>query len=204
MLEAMSAGYFTSLSLIMAIGAQGAFILRQGLSRTHVLPMAVFCSASDAVLITVGVFGFGELVLMLPGFKKAIAVVGAAFLFVYGMIRFVAAWRGDYDFSLSGRSQGLGASLAAAAAFTFLNPNVYLDTVGLIGSISTQYSGQDKIAFAASSIAASFTFFFGLGFGARLLSPIMQCPLAWRRLDIIIGLTMWSIALGLLHGVAGE
>lgn len=195
-------GFATGFSLILAIGAQNAFVLRQGLLRTHVFPLSLFCALSDALLITAGVLGFGTLVTALPMLPIVMALAGAGFLIVYGAMRFMAAWKGNYAMELAGQSRSLGATITIAAAFTWLNPHVYLDTLGLIGAISTSYDSWDeRIQFGVGAVAASFVFFFSLGYGARLLAPIMSRPSAWRVLDAIIGVTMWLIALGLLRGV---
>lgn len=195
-------GFATGFSLILAIGAQNAFVLRQGLLKTHVFPLSLFCALSDALLIAAGVLGFGALVTALPMLPIVMALAGAAFLIVYGALRFQAAWRGSYAMELSGQSRSLRATLAIAAAFTWLNPHVYLDTLGLIGAISTSYDNwSDRINFGLGAVTASFVFFFSLGYGARLLAPIMRRPSAWRVLDVIIGATMWLIASGLIRGV---
>ena len=192
-------GFATAFSLILAIGAQNAFVLRQGLLKTHVFALCLFCAVSDAVLITAGVLGFGALVEAWPALPRIMALGGAVFLFVYGTLRFHAAWKGDYAMQIAGRSGSLGATLAAAAAFTWLNPHVYLDTLGLIGAISTNFPpGLPKTAFAVGAVSASFVFFFSLGYGARLLAPLMQSARAWRVLDLIIGATMWALAALLL------
>ena len=192
-------GFATAFALILAIGAQNAFVLRQGLLRQHVFALCLLCAVSDAVLIAAGVLGFGVLVEAFPALPRLMAWGGAAFLFVYGALRLRAAWRGDYEMQLSGRSAGLWATLATGAAFTWLNPHVYLDTLGLIGAISTDFApGAPKLAFGLGAVTASFTFFFSLGYGARLLAPVMRSPRAWRILDTGIGLTMWALALSLL------
>ena len=203
MLTAVLTGYFTGLSLIVAIGAQNAFVLRQGLTGRHVFPLCLLCATSDALLIAAGVAGFGALSARWPEFPTVMALAGAGFLALYGGLRFRAAWRGDYAMALAGGSAGLGATLAAGAAFTWLNPHVYLDTVGLIGAVSTQFEGGARAAYAMAAIAASFSFFFALGYGARLLAPVMTRPGAWRTLDIGIGLVMWMLAVALLRGAAG-
>ncbi|WP_371168695.1 LysE/ArgO family amino acid transporter [Aliiroseovarius sp. 2305UL8-7] len=195
-------GFATGFSLILAIGAQNAFVLRQGLMRQHVFWLCLFCAVSDALLITAGVAGFGVLVEALPWLPLLMALAGAAFLVVYGLMRFLAALKGDYAMEIEGKSRSLGAVIAIAAAFTWANPHVYLDTLGLIGAISTSYPDwPTRIAFGTGAVTSSFVFFFTLGYGARLLAPIMQKPSAWRVLDVIIGLTMWAIAAGLIRGV---
>ncbi|MHC0052883.1 LysE/ArgO family amino acid transporter [Actibacterium sp. D379-3] len=201
MFSAAVTGYLTALSLILAIGAQNAFVLRQGLLRAHVFWLCLFCALSDAALIAAGVAGFGAVVSLFPALPRLMALAGAAFLAVYGAMRFHAAWKGDYGMVLSGRSAPLGPTLATAAAFTWLNPHVYLDTLGLIGAVSTQFAPvPQKLAFAGAATAASFSFFFALGYGARLLAPVMQSPRAWRLFDIGVGAVMWMIAAGLIAG----
>ena len=192
-------GFATAFGLILAIGAQNAFVLRQGLSKTHVFWLCLLCATSDAILITAGVLGFGVIVAQFPSLPQIMAWGGAAFLLIYGALRLWAAYKGDYTMQLSGRSAGLGATLATGAAFTWLNPHVYLDTLGLIGAISTQYPDPtQKTAFGIGAVTSSFVFFFSLGYGARLLAPIMQSASAWRILDVIIGLVMWGLAINLL------
>ncbi|MDA5094812.1 LysE/ArgO family amino acid transporter [Aliiroseovarius sp. KMU-50] len=196
-------GFATGFSLILAIGAQNAFVLRQGLLRKHVFPLSLFCALSDALLISAGVLGFGALVTALPMLPVVMALSGAGFLIVYGSMRFLAAWRGGYEMELTGNSRSLTATLAIAAAFTWLNPHVYLDTLGLIGAISTSYASWDaRISFGFGAVLSSFVFFFSLGYGARLLAPIMTRPASWRVLDVIIGVVMWGIAAGLIQGVS--
>jgi len=192
-------GFATAFALILAIGAQNAFVLRQGLAKTHVFWLCLLCATSDAILITAGVLGFGTIVTLYPSIPQIMAWGGAAFLIVYGAIRLWAAWKGDYAMQLSGGSASLWATLATGAAFTWLNPHVYLDTLGLIGAISTQYvDPAQKTAFGIGAVTSSFVFFFSLGYGARLLAPIMQSARAWRVLDIIIALVMWALAIKLL------
>ena len=198
MIGAAVTGFATGFSLILAIGAQNAFVLRQGLLRSHVFPLCLLCALSDAVLIAAGVAGFGALASALPWFPRAMALAGAAFLFIYGAMRLRAAWKGDYALALAGESAALGPTLAMGAAFTWLNPHVYLDTLGLVGAVSTQFAGGEKAAFGAGATASSFAFFFALGYGARLLAPVMRSAAAWRRLDLLIAAVMWALALGLL------
>ncbi|SEM41302.1 L-lysine exporter family protein LysE/ArgO [Loktanella fryxellensis] len=199
MIAAAATGFATGFSLILAIGAQNAFVLRQGLARAHVFWLCLFCAASDAVLIVAGVLGFGTLVALFPALPRVMALAGAAFLIVYGVLRMIAAWRGDYALQLAGQTRALGPTIATAAAFTWLNPHVYLDTLGLIGAISTNYGDASlKTAFATGAVTSSFTFFFALGYGARLLAPVMQSPRAWRILDVVIALVMWALVVKLV------
>ena len=199
MLTAGLTGFATAFALILAIGAQNAFVLRQGLARAHVFWLCLLCAVSDAILVAAGVLGFGYIVTLYPLLPQIMAWGGAAFLFVYGAMRLLAAWEGDYAMQLSGQSAGLWATLATGAAFTWLNPHVYLDTLGLVGAVSTQFTdAAEKTAFGFGAVLSSFVFFFGLGYGARLLAPAMQSARAWRILDVLIGVVMWALALKLL------
>jgi L-lysine exporter family protein LysE/ArgO len=197
-MQAALAGFTLGLSLILAIGAQNAFVLRQGLARRHVFPVVLTCALSDAVLIAAGVWGMGALGAAWPWFAPAMRLGGAAFLIWYGARALYAAWRGGETMRASGGSDGLGAALAACLAFTWLNPHVYLDTVVLLGAVAAQY--DNRAAFGAGAILASFAFFFALGYGARALAPVFARPLAWRILDAAIGLTMFALATALLLG----
>ncbi|MCU0816362.1 MAG: LysE/ArgO family amino acid transporter [Cypionkella sp.] len=199
MTEAAVAGFLTGLSLIAAIGAQNAFVLRQGLRREHVLAVVLVCALSDAVLITLGVAGFARLASLAPWITSAMLYGGAAFLFAYGALRFRAAWRGGAALMpAAGQGAGLARTLATCLVLTWANPHVYLDTVVLLGAISAQYAPQ-AAAFGAAAALASLTFFSALGFGARLLQPLFASPKAWIVLEVVIGATMWAIALGLLR-----
>lgn len=202
MITAAITGFFTSISLILAIGAQNAFVLRQGLLRSHVFFLCLFCGLSDALLITAGVAGFGYIVDLAPWLPTVMALGGAAFLILYGATRLYAFWLGKYALQIEGKSSALWPTLGVAAALTWLNPHVYLDTLGLIGAVSTQYiETNEKLAFGIAAALASFVFFFGLGYGARLLGPYMKSAHTWRILDLIIGLTMLAIAAGLLRSL---
>lgn len=199
MFAAATTGFVTGFSLILAIGAQNAFVLRQGLLRAHVFWLCLLCAMSDALLITAGVSGFSALVQRYPSLPKIMTIGGAVFLICYGLMRLWAAWRGDYKIQLGGTSAGLWATLATGAAFTWLNPHVYLDTLGLVGAISAQYiDNAEKFAFGTGAVLASFVFFFGLGYGARLLAPAMRSARAWQVMDAFIGMTMLLLAAGLL------
>jgi len=197
-MSAAVAGFVLGLSLIVAIGAQNAFVLRQGLLRQHVLAVVLICAVSDAVLISVGVAGFGALATALPWLEPVMRYGGVAFLAVYGFRALRSAWTSSGVLKASGEAGSLKSALLTCLAFTWLNPHVYLDTVVLLGSISSQY--PNKLAFALGGITASFVFFFSLGFGARLLAPFFARPLAWRILDALVGALMWAIAVKLLLG----
>ena len=200
MIEAIFAGYGLALGLILAIGAQNAFVLRQGLRGEHVLAVVLACALSDAALILAGVGGFGALVDAMPWIEQVFRYGGAAFLFVYGLRSFHSAWRAEAGLDPADVPPApLGRVLATCLALTWMNPHVYLDTLVLVGSISTQY-GEDRWWFGAGAVAASFSFFFGLGFGARLLRPFFARPSAWQLLDLGVGVVMWTIALTLLLG----
>jgi len=194
-------GFLLGLSLIVAIGAQNAFILRQGLLRQHVFVLCLICAASDAMLIAAGVAGLGTLVSSSPALIKAVTAGGAAFLFAYAAIAFRRAWRPQALHAAGNGRTDLRAAVAACLAFTFLNPHVYLDTVLLLGSLSSQYDGAGRLAYGAGAVIASFVWFFGLGYGARLLQPVFARPAAWRVLDILIGLVMAAIGASLLGGL---
>lgn len=195
MLAAFITGFFTLLTLILAVGAQNVFILRQGLLRNHVFVICIFAAISDALLIWIGVIGFSTISKIIPGISKLMALAGATFLFGYGIIRFINAYQGSYAVEIGNGNSSLNKSLVALAGFTFLNPHVYLDTLGLIGAVSVQYVEMaHKYAFATGASLGSLLFFFSLGYGARILSPFMRSILAWRILDILIGITMLTIA----------
>ncbi len=197
MLSSFIPGFLLSLTLIVAIGAQNAFVLRQGLRREHVFWVCLTCGVSDALLITAGVAGFGALAENVPWFEPVMRYGGAAFLIVYGWRNAVSAWRGGETLHAEERVPAtLTRTLLTLLALTFLNPHVYLDTLVLLGSISAQY--DDRLAFGSGAALASLVFFFGLGYGARLLEPVFAKPLSWRVLDALIALTMWAIAATLL------
>jgi L-lysine exporter family protein LysE/ArgO len=198
-------GLFLSLGLIVAIGAQNAFVLRQGLRREHVGSVVAFCAVADAVLITAGVYGMAQALGDRPMLARGLALGGAAFLAVYGWQALKRARQlSALDVTASGQSLSRWAALAQAAGFTLLNPHVYLDTVLLVGSIGAQQPGAMQAWFAAGASAASLLWFSALGFGARWLAPWFARPRAWQVLDALIGLTMWVLsALLVRHVVTG-
>lgn len=191
-------GFTLGLGLILAIGAQNAFVLRQGLRREHVLAVVLVCAVSDAVLVTVGVAGFGALAETVPGLEQVMRYGGAAFLTLYGARAFLAAWRGGAALEAGTGAGGLRRAILTCLALTWLNPHVYLDTVVLLGAVSAQY--PDRLAFGTGAVTASFVFFFALGYGARLLAPLFHSPASWRILDAGVGVVMWTIAASLLTG----
>lgn len=197
-MQAGMAGFALGFSLILAIGAQNAFVLRQGLRREHVLAVVMVCAFSDAVLIVAGVSGFGALSEAVPGLERVMRYGGAAFLIVYGARSFQAAWRGGAALEAGEGAGSLARAVLTCLALTWLNPHVYLDTVVLLGAVSAQY--DDHLAFGLGAVGASFVFFFTLGYGARLLAPLFRRPESWRVLDFLVGSVMWIIAAGLVRG----
>jgi L-lysine exporter family protein LysE/ArgO len=198
-------GLILSLGLIVAIGAQNAFVLRQGLRREHVGSVVAFCAVADALLITAGVFGMAQALGDRPMLARGLALGGAAFLAVYGWRALQRARQiSALDVTASGQTLSRGAALAQAAAFTLLNPHVYLDAVLLVGSIGAQQPAPFQAWFAAGASTASLLWFSALGFGARWLAPWFARPRAWQVLDALIGLTMWVLsALLVRHVVNG-
>lgn len=198
-------GFALGLGLIVAIGAQNAFVLRQGLRREHVGAVVAFCALADAALITAGVFGMAQALGERPQLARALALAGAAFLGWYGWQAFARMRRaGRLQAAAGGEVLSRRAALAQAAAFTLLNPHVYLDTVLLVGSLGAQQPAPLQGWFAAGASAASLTWFSLLGVGARWLAPWFARPGAWRVLDGLIGVTMAVLALGMArHAWAG-
>lgn len=200
MIESGVSGFLVGLSLILAIGAQNAFVLRQGLRREHVGWVVATCALSDALLIGAGVAGFGALMRYLPWFAEAARLGGAAFLLVYGALRFRAALRGGAALvPAPGGAASLRAVLTTCLLLTWANPHVYLDTLVLVGSVSAQHA-PSQTAFGLGAAMASGVFFAVLGFGARLLAPVFAKATAWVWLEVAVGLTMWAIAAALLAG----
>ncbi|MET3775400.1 L-lysine exporter family protein LysE/ArgO [Rhizobium alvei] len=197
LLQASLSGFFLGASLIIAIGAQNAFILRQGLLRQHVFVLCLICALSDAVLIALGVGGLGTVISQHPTLITLVTAGGALFLATYAFIAFRRALNPEIMVAAKTEDRGLAAAVAACLAFTFLNPHVYLDTVVLLGSLSATFEGQERLAYGLGAALASFVWFFGLGYGARLLEPLFSRPSAWRVLDAIIGLVMSLLAFSL-------
>lgn len=204
MLATFLSGLGTGAGLIIAIGAQNAFVLRQGLLRQHVLPVVLVCIGGDILCICAGVAGMGALIRTNEWLMEFFRWGGALFLTVYGIsaARRAASGNGSMEISEVGACSFMKA-ITSCLAFTFLNPHVYLDTVVLLGSIAAQYGEDLKWTFASGALTASVLWFTGLGFGARLLLPIFQNPRAWRILDSLIALVMWAIALTLVTNPIG-
>jgi len=197
-------------SLIIAIGAQNAYVLRQGLQRQHVLAVASLCFLIDCVLIALGAGGFASLLRSFPSLPGIAAWGGAAFLSFYSLRTFAAALhpgRLTAENGAGGNGTGNGgsakAALLTALAISLLNPHVYLDTVILLGGLAAQYPGGERLAFALGAMLASGLWFYGLGFGARQLAPVFASPRAWRLLDAFVGCVMAALAISLVAGQLG-
>ena len=201
-MDAALAGLLTGLSLIVAIGAQNAFVLRQGLARNHVGLVVAICLGGDVVLIAAGVAGLGALVRAHGDVLRAVALLGAAYLAWFAVSSFRRALRPDALLPSEQAPRDRRAILGTALALTFLNPHVYLDTVLLLGTIGSQF-GDARWLFALGAAAGSALWFAGLGYGARVLSPLMARPATWRVLDAAIGVVMLAIAVGLLRSALG-
>jgi len=201
MLNAFLTGFILGFSLILAIGAQNSFVLRQGLMGRHVFIVALFCSLSDALLISIGVAGIS---IFLNNYIDLVSDwlfgISAIWLAGYGLLRLRDAINGKSALISENSSvNGLVSTLSFLAILTFANPHVYLDTIVLIGSVSQQFPGNNKFAYVLGASIASFVFFFSLAYGAKFLSPIMQRPIAWRLLDSFIAFVMFSLAIKMAH-----
>ena len=197
MLSAFLSGFILGFSLILAIGAQNSFVLRQGLMGRHVFIVALFCSLSDALLISIGVAGIS---IFLNNYIDLVSDwlfgISAIWLAGYGLLRLRDAVIGKSVLIAENSSvNGLVSTLSFLSVLTFANPHVYLDTVILIGTVSQQFPGNTKLAYVLGASLASFVFFFSLAYGAKFLSPIMQRPIAWRLLDSFIAFVMFILAI---------
>ena len=200
MLLGYSTGFMLSLSLILAIGSQNAFVLRQGILRQHVLSIVLFCAVADTILIIVGVFGLPFLIAdFVDQFSPWLFGGAAVWLFGYGVMRVCDVLNGNVLVIDDHPVSSFWTSLGVAAALTFANPHVYLDTVVLIGTISLQFSGVNKLAFAAGAATVSFLFFPALGYGGYLLSDIMRRPWAWQVLNGVIAVIMFVLSAAILR-----
>lgn len=201
MISALLTGFLLGFSLILAIGAQNAFVLRQGILREHVFQVTLFCALSDALLISFGIIGISIFFnSFFSEFSELILGISALWLTFYGFVRLSSIFKSDLKIKIEiSKPKNLLATLITLSVLTFANPHVYLDTVILIGSISQQFIGEEKVAFAVGACIASFVFFFSLGYGAKFLNPIMQSTFSWRILDFLIALIMFSIALNLAY-----
>lgn len=201
MLTSLLAGLGLGLSLIVAIGAQNAFVLRQGLRREHVLVVVAICALSDAILIALGVAGLGALIEQAEWLLVVVRIAGAAFLTWYGVRSALRAVRpGTLDADPAGSPISLKAAVLTVLALTWLNPHVYLDTVVLLGSIGATH-GDDRWWFALGAAIGSVLWFSLLGFGSRLLRPLFARPASWRVLEALIAVVMVAIAVSLIVGL---
>ncbi len=192
------AGLSLGFSLIIAIGSQNAFVLKQGLKKEHVFIVCLLCAVSDSLLIAAGVSGFSAIITRTPWIETVARYGGAIFLASYGTRSFWAAFKTNASLTPADNgNSSLTVVVTTCLAFTWLNPHVYLDTVVLLGAISAQFPGQ-KVEFTAGAVLASFMFFYALGYGARILTPIFNKPASWKVLDFVIGVVMWSIAISLI------
>ena len=186
-------GFLLGLSLIIAIGSQNAFVLKQGLKREHIFFVCLFCAVSDALLISAGVGGFGAVTVRYPHVIDIAKIAGVLFLLGYGLQSLYASVRVSHALTVEGQVvSSLKKALLLCFGFTWLNPHVYLDTLVLVGMVST--GAASKLTFAIGAISASFFFFFALGYGARLLRPLFEKPKAWNILDALVGLLMLYLA----------
>ncbi|WP_296403868.1 LysE/ArgO family amino acid transporter [Psychrobacter sp.] len=192
-------GFALGLSLIFAIGSQNAFILKQGLKKQHVFALCLFCAISDALLICAGVAGFGAITAKYPNVVNIAKIAGAMFLLVYGLQSLYSSFTKSHALTQDTQNvTSLKKSLLLCFGFTWLNPHVYLDTLVLVGMVST--GASSKLGFGIGAVTASFVFFFSLGYGARLLSPLFAKPKAWNILDALVGLLMLYLAWHLYSG----
>ena len=187
-------GFALSMGLILAIGPQNIFVLRQGLLRSHVFAVCLVCSLSDALLISAGVLGLGSVLAGIEGAELLVSVAAALFIGGYGVMRVRSAMDPVGMSVGEDEAMALGPTIGTALAFTFLNPHVYLDTVLVIGGAASRYSVDDRVAFAVGASLASFLFFFALGYGARRLSSVLDRPESWRVIDMGIACVMFVIA----------
>ena len=205
-MEHLLQGFLVSGGLIIAIGAQNAFVLKQGLLKRHTFWISFTCFLCDFILISLGVLGLGHLISQSPMASVALAFVGALFLLVYGARAFKSAYMGNSTLHIEPQAEDSGSAIKAVfatLAMTLLNPHVYLDTVVIIGGVAGTLALSEKWLFLLGAVFASALWFFGLGYGARLLIPLFKRPITWRILDSLIGIVMWLISFSLIkYGLA--
>ncbi|RLB91102.1 MAG: amino acid transporter [Deltaproteobacteria bacterium] len=200
MLLTFLTGMGTGGGLIIAIGAQNAFVLSQGVRRNHVIVIPLICAVCDAVLVAIGVAGVGTYIASSKVLSQAAGIGGALFLFCYGISSFRSAFKGQQlDADQKGEAS-LKAAVLTTLAVTLLNPHVYIDTILLLGSIASQFQHPEHLVFGAGAATASFVWFFSLSLGSRLLVPFFKKQLSWRILDTLVGIIMWTVAFSVLQG----
>ena len=196
MFIAFLTGFLLGISLILVIGAQNAFVLRQGILRQHIFYVVLFCSISDALLICIGITGISFFFNnFISEYSSLLFGLASIWLIIYGFVRLKSAFKSNLILTVDKlEPKSLLQTLSVLSVLTFANPHVYLDTVVLIGSVSQQFTSNLKIAFAIGASLSSFIFFFSLGYGAKIFAPLMQKPLSWKFLDLLIAVTMFTIA----------
>jgi L-lysine exporter family protein LysE/ArgO len=203
MLLTFLTGMGTGGGLIIAIGAQNAFVLSQGVRKNHVIMIPLICAVCDAVLVAFGVAGFGTFIASSKVLSQMAGIGGGLFLFCYGIGSFRSAFKGQQlDSDLKGETS-LKAAVLTTLAVTLLNPHVYIDTILLLGSIAGQFQAPGHLVFGAGAVTASFVWFFCLSLGSRLLAPLFKKQLSWRILDTLVGIIMWAVAFSVLRGSLG-
>ncbi len=191
---AFISGFLISISLILALGPQNVFVMRQGLLRSHVFAACLVCSISDALLIGAGVLGVGLFLSEMEELAIWMSIGASIFLIFYGCLRIKSALDPKGLEVGDNESQDLWPTILAGLAFTYLNPHVYVDTLLLIGGASSSYVGDEKLMFGVGAATASFVFFFSLGYGAKRLSPILNNPESWKIIDLFIAGVMFTVA----------
>lgn len=203
MLLTFLTGMGTGGGLIIAIGAQNAFVLSQGVRKNHVILIPLICAVCDAVLVTIGVAGVGTYIASSNVLSQVAGIGGALFLFCYGISSFRSAVKGQQLDADQRGETSLKAAVLTTLAVTLLNPHVYIDTILLLGSIASQFQDPGHLVFGAGAATASFVWFFGLSLGSRLLAPLFKKELSWRILDTLVGIIMWAVAVSVLKGSLG-
>ena len=194
-------GFASGASLIIAIGAQNAFVLSQGIRKNYIILVPLICSICDVALLSCGIMGIGKIVGANKAFQTMTALFGGIFLFFYGLTSFYSALKGkrlDKDYK---KKETMKKVVLSTLGITLLNPHVYLDTVVIMGSISSQFPAELKPYFGAGAISASFIWFFGLSLGASFMKPLFQKEISWKVLDFLVGITMWAIGFTLVKNL---
>lgn len=194
-------GFGTGSGLIIAIGAQNAFVLSQGVKKRHYIIIPLICAICDALLIALGVTGIGTLIASSKTLSMVAGIGGSLFLFIYGIGSFKSAYNGGILSSGEIAKNTLKSAILTTLAVTLLNPHVYLDTIILLGSLSSQFQTPGHLYFGAGAMLSSFAWFFSLSLGGKMLAPLFSKELSWRILDTLVGATMWVIAYSVLNGL---